>query len=480
MAERASTAKTILSNVGWLVAAEVAGRLVTFIALMHLTRALGPAPLGIVEFGLAVFALLSLVSLGGVEILAKRQVARTTRGIGRVAGTSLVLSWTWLGVAVALLALFAPLVERPAPTFLVATGFIVAAALTPLGLRFAFLGRERMDRLAIASVAGQLVWAASVLVFVESTDDVLLVPALWLAGEATRVILLMVAYKGLFGRIRMPRARGLRVWAAASVPVSLGRIARGSLYLIDVFILGLIAPLAVVGLYGVALRLPLFVVSVGAMAHQALFPTVARLVPAGDREGLASVQGAALRAALSIGLAAALTLSGSADAFLGVLFGEPYRAAAPFLAILVWKIPLMAVAGLYRNVVWAARPALEARLSMAGAGLTVVAAVIATVAVGAIGCAVAMVAGEALLLVLYVGAARSHPSGLGPWIRRWLPLQAIALLGVGIWLASVGGRSDWVVMGSAVAVGALAAAAPLAPFASELRRALRAGPSGPR
>ena len=240
MAERASTAKTILSNVGWLVAAEVAGRLVTFIALMHLTRALGPAPLGIVEFGLAVFALLSLVSLGGVEILAKRQVARTTRGIGRVAGTSLVLSWTWLGVAVALLALFAPLVERPAPTFLVATGFIVAAALTPLGLRFAFLGRERMDRLAIASVAGQLVWAASVLVFVESTDDVLLVPALWLAGEATRVILLMVAYKGLFGRIRMPRARGLRVWAAASVPVSLGRIARGSLYLIDVFILGLI------------------------------------------------------------------------------------------------------------------------------------------------------------------------------------------------------------------------------------------------
>jgi len=469
-----SSPGTILSNVGWLALAEALGRLLTFVALMHLTRALGPEPLGMVEFGLSLFALLALVALGGIEVLAKRQVARTPRGIGRVAGVTLVVGWGWLFLAAVGLGAVAPWIDRPAPTLTVAAGFAAAALLAPLTLRFAFLGRERMGRLAAANIAGQAIWALSVLTLVDSPDDVVLVPALWFAGEAARVCVLLFAYRALFGRIRWPRPLALRTWAAASVPVGLGRIARGSLYVVDVFILGLLAPLAVVGLYGVALRLPLFLVSIAARVHQAVFPSVARLVPAGDATGLGRLQGLSARAALSLGLAAALTLGASGGSWMAVLFGEPWRASAVFLAVLVWKVPLAALSGLYRNVLWAARPAHEARISLAGAAATVVVAVLATLGFGAMGCAVAMVLGEALLLGLYLRGARGHAHGFEVPDKSWAALQAIALVGIAGWWLWLPAAGDVRIIVSSVLVGVAAGLLPLLPTLPALIRTLRA------
>lgn len=468
-----SSPRTILTNVGWLAAAEVAGRLLTFVALMHLTRTLGPSRMGMVEFGLSLFSILVLVSMGGIEIIAKRQVARTTQGMGRIAGVVVIVGWTWLACALLVLALAAPLFPHEPPALAVAAGFALAALVTPLTLRFAFLGRERMDCVGIASVLGQLTWTVAVLIGIRSAADVQLAPALWLAGEVVRVSVLLVAYRRLFGRIRRPKSRALEVWARASVPVALGRIARGMLYLVDVFILGLLAPLAVVGLYGVALRLPLFVVSIGLMVHQALFPSVARMVPARDEEGLGRLQGVAFRAAVSLGLAATLTLAGSAEAFLGTLFGDAYRVASPFMLVLAWKIPLTALSGIYRNVVWASSPSLEAVLSVSGSGITVLAAVLATLAYGPLGCAFAMVGGEVVLLGLYLWGARGHRYGFGPWLRLWLPLQLVALCGIWAWSWWLPVGNDWLVMGSAIAVGAAAGLLPLLPWANDLRDALR-------
>ncbi len=473
MPGRGSSPRTILSNVGWLTLSEVVGRGLTFVALVHLTRTLGPGPMGMVEFGLSVFALLSLISVGGIEIVAARQVARTTAGVGRIAGVALILGWGSLAGGLLVLAVFAPSFDHEAPALAVAAGFALASLVTPLTLRFAFLGRERMDLLAVASVLGQVTWTIAVFGWIRSADDVQLAPALWLAGECVRAAVLLTAYSRIFGRIRRPRWRALKVWVATTVPVTLGRVSRGALYVVDVFILGLFAPLAVVGLYGVALRLPLFAVSVGVMAHHALFPSVARMVPAGNEAGLGALQGVAVRAAVSLGLAATLTLAGSADAFLGTLFGEPYRAAATFMVVLVWRIPLTALSGLYRNVVWASRPGLEARLSMLGSAVTVTAAIAATLVFGPLGCAWAMVGGEATLLALYLWGARGHAYGLGSWVRVWLPRQALALAGIALWSWWMPSHGDPVIMASAVAVGAAAGVFPLLPWLPELRAALR-------
>ena len=470
MAGRGSSARTILANVGSLLGAEVVGRILTFVALMHLTRALGPDAMGMVEFGLALFALLTLVGVGGIEILGKRQVARTTRGMGRIGGTVLLVGWAWLAAALLLLGVGLSFVDRPPPTLTIAAGFAAAALIAPLGLRFAFLGRERMDRLAIATVLGQLTWAAAVLLVVKDAEDVTLIPALWLSGEAVRVTVLLLSYRKLFGRLQRPKARALRAWAIASVPVGLGRIARGALYIVDVFILGLFAPLAVVGLYGVALRLPLFVVSSGVWVHHSLFPSIVRLLP--DPDGLARLQGIGLRAATSLGLAVALTLGIAAEDLLCVAFGVEFAPAAPIMAVLAWKVPLSSVGGLYRNVVWAASPQREAVLSVTGSLLTIAAAAIGAVVWGAMGCATAMVAGEAFLLVAYLWGSREHPTGLGPWLRVWLPLQVLALgiIGAWWWLLPDG---RWIVSISAVLVGGVAGVLPLLPWARELREALR-------
>ena len=59
----------VVQSFAWLTAAELIGRAVSFLTVVHLSRVLMPAGMGIVDFGLAVFIVVQIATKGGAEIL---------------------------------------------------------------------------------------------------------------------------------------------------------------------------------------------------------------------------------------------------------------------------------------------------------------------------------------------------------------------------------------------------------------------------
>jgi|GEM_PF-2496630 len=466
-----SSLRTILGNAGALVIAEVVGRCLTFFAIAHLSRRLGPESMGMVELGLGIFGFLSLVALGGVEVLATRRVARRQGDIGRVATTQIAVAWLWTTPAAAMALLLLATFNHPPPTALIAGAIGATALLSPFALRFAFQGREQMDGIALGSLLGQAVWTASVLFFVREPSDVRLVPMLWAAGEFSRVSLMLTLFGRRFGRLKRTRGRAVRAWLTASAAMSIGRVARGLLYFVDVLVLGLFAPLEVVGLYAVGLRIPLFLVSSTTLVNRALFPSFSRVLREESVPGAARLLGMTAPAAISLGLASAITLAVAGEDFLVLLFGAPYAAAAPWFAILLFRAPLAGLSGLLRMVLWVERPRREASGAVLATTVTLVLLVTLTPTLGAGGSAAAMLIGEAVLLVVYLRAAWTWARGTR-FDGNWQVLQGVALLSLAVWASWTAGLDSTATMVSAVVVGAVTGFGPLLPGLARLRRSL--------
>ena len=467
-----STLRTILSSLGWLFLAEVAGRALTLLAIVHLTHRLGPESMGIVELGLNLFAFLTLVSLGGVEILATRQASHGVRGLGRLSTSQIVVAWVWMLPAGALVVALLVSSGHDATTMVVAGGLAASALLSPLALRFAFLGQEQMDAVALGSLLGQVIWVACVLSFVHGPEEVHRIPLLWLAGEAARVSLMLALFGRRFGRPEPSPARLVCAQLKASVPLSVGRVARGLIYFVDVLVLSLCAPLQVVGLYAVGLRLPLFLVGLTTLANRSLFPSFTRATRAGGPEASTELLSTVLPLVLSLSIAAACSLAVSGEAFLTMLFGDVYGQAALWMAILLCRAPAAAISGLYRMVLWSEAPGREAKNAVIAIATCLAALFILTPLFGPTGAALAMVLGEAVLALLYARATRDL---IGPvrLSHGWRWRQGAVLLPLAGWAYWVQEQGVWTTILSAVVVGGLCGVAPLLPQLPDLYRALR-------
>jgi O-antigen/teichoic acid export membrane protein len=131
-----------------------------------------------------------------------------------------------------------------------------------------------------------------------------------------------------------PQRRRWREWFRACLPIAAGDLAAAAFNVVDVVILSLLAPPAVVGLYFAATRLQQFVVFVQFAASAATAQRFAAAKAAEDATALARL--VRLQAQLTF---AATTLIGvaaiaAAPLLLG-LFGPEFRDSLPILAVLV-------------------------------------------------------------------------------------------------------------------------------------------------
>ncbi|WP_292505687.1 lipopolysaccharide biosynthesis protein [Methylobacterium sp.] len=131
-----------------------------------------------------------------------------------------------------------------------------------------------------------------------------------------------------------PRRYLWRSWLGACLPIAAGDLATAALSVIDVVILSLIAPPAVVGLYFAATRLQQFVGFVSYAATAATAQRFSALAASDDRQGLQRLvwNQARLTAAGTALVGGSLLLV--APCLLD-LFGSGFRDALPVLAILV-------------------------------------------------------------------------------------------------------------------------------------------------
>ncbi len=428
MPESVSPFRRVVQNSFWLVATETVSRGFTFLVLVYLSRTLTVDGIGVVEFGLAVVTFLQMAATGGANVLGVRVAARSRRPLGSVAGVHLLVTWILFLPLVVVFAVVASWTVESVEMRIAAALFALSGPLVPLGFRWAFIGRERTATLFAGAAGSFAVYLAGCLLFVRGPGDALRVPLVYLGASLLRALVQGSAFVRSFGRLRLRvRRRRLRAWLGAALELTTGSIARSLSYFLDVLVLGVWVSSAEVGEYAVGAKIPLFLCTLAAFVQHAFFPSTSRMVQAHDRAALARVQRIAIQTGLAIAVPGLLCLSLVSAPLMELLFTDALAGSVPFFVMLLWRFPLHAVSGFFRNVIWAQEPALDARIATWGLAASASLVVLGTLLLGTFGAAAGIVLGDfATLGMLVVVAGPSLPPSR-VLERAWAGRLALAL-----------------------------------------------------
>ena len=418
-AERAdvSSWRSLLGSFVQLSVGELVARMAGLVALVALTRRLGPAAFGVVTLGTSLVLWLKLVVDSGTETLNIRDISRQPHRFAEIAGAVLGLR---LALSVLAIALFVPvplLVVEDTRMRVTLALFALALPAVAINLRFMVLGLREARSVAIGNIAGQALFAASVLALVEGPKDSYAVPLLFAAGELVYGVVVIAFVARRFG---LPRPNvDLAAWRRtlrAGLPLLVNQLSRALVFTFDLFAIAVVLGSYWAGVYGAAYKPVLFVGTLMALLTGSFLASYSAASPAHARQLFQRVT--RLAVPLSVLLALAVTLGGGT--LLELAFGERYEAGAAALSILIWFVPFALVAAIYATVMIANdRQVLLMRHNVAAAAFNIAANLLVLTRTGIAGPAAVLVLSNASLAFLnYRSCIRL---GLAPAAGELLP-----------------------------------------------------------
>ncbi len=389
--------RLIVRRFGALFAGEGAARLVGFFIVLVLARRLGPDGFGVVTLGLTLVAWFAFVVDSGTELLNVREIARRPERFQKIAenvlGLRLVLSVVAVGFFVAGVELFA----RSDFTRDTVVLFALLLPAIALNLRWMVLGVGGARAVAVGNVVARVVVLLGALLLVADAHDVRRVPLLEAGGELTYAVLVLWFVGGRLGSLR-PRA-DLALWGSTlrqSLPLMVSGVARATIFSFDVIVISLALGPHDLGIYGVASKPVAF--AAGAVGLFSL--SFLSAYSATAQHDAAVLHGRALRTSLAVCVAFAAALTAAAP-LVPFVFGDQYTAGVVVLAVIAWRIPLVAFGGLYAAVLVAAdRQTTLMWNSIVAAPVVICIDIAAVLLFGLVGAAVASIAAAGLFFLL--------------------------------------------------------------------------------
>src|SRR5687767_13600260 len=177
-------------NIFKLSAGDLVAKALNFIAFVFLARTLGVESYGVLELAIAIQVYLLLAGDAGLELWATREAARgaDTRDLINGVLSIRVLLATASFAALALALWLTP----PSPRYPGLRQLVLLFGLTifpqAIGLKWLFMGRENMSRVAGGLVLAQIAFSVAVLFVVRTPQSVVWVPVIRVAGDAATAV----------------------------------------------------------------------------------------------------------------------------------------------------------------------------------------------------------------------------------------------------------------------------------------------------
>lgn len=333
-----------------MVIADVAAKLPPLLTFTYLTRVLGPELYGKYGFAKNMAYFLALLALIGLAPYGIRAVAQN-------AGDELAISAKLTGIRIVFAA--AAIVVLLLYTFTLAPAdgqirlllLISGLVMVPsaLNLDWLLIGRSMVAPVAFATIIGQLLFAAMVLLFVKSKSTVWVIPASMLAGELICVSIIYYVVWKRFGLVwpRFTKADFKEI-VPASLLLGLGSIIAMSYDKIDTIILGYFRPISEVGIYMATYKIIWMIMSFQPVLSMVFFPLIA--------ESAGSAQGSARDSQLYLKIFAFFTfplIAGGlvlAEPFTRFVIGSEYTGAGLLFSVLLPNIFAGGLASYYAGV----------------------------------------------------------------------------------------------------------------------------------
>lgn len=388
----------LVRNFSSLAGGETVARAFGLIAVVVMTRKLGPSAFGLVTLGTTLVLWFQLIVNAGTETLNVRDIAREPARFREFAeavlGLRLVLSLVAAAPYVAAVWFIAASASERTILLLFGLALPVVAA----NIRLMVLGINRSISVAAGNVVSQLLFVAGVLLWVHDPDDAVAVPLVLTLGELLFAAVVFAAVAREFGILR-PRL-DLNLWRQnirEGWPLMATQISRAVILWFDLFLIGLLLGPHDAGLYGAAYKPVLFFSVIAGLFFFAFLASYSAADPARARELFRR----AMRLSMLVTVPTALVLTVAAHPAITISFGGAYGPAAPALAILAWTIVPSTLGGGYAMVLVAAnRQSTLMWQSIAGAVFNVVVNIPVVPLAGIEGAAVVTLASYLLVLVL--------------------------------------------------------------------------------
>ena len=318
---------------------ELVSKLAGFAAFAYLARTLSPDSYGAVELAVALAMFFTLVVDFGFGPIGARELIRAPERAPELAAAIPAARIGITVLAILAMAACATLLDPPRPTRMLILIYAASLLAAPWNLNWLLQGLDLLPWVSLAQAARMIVFALGVLLVVSSDED------LWRVGLVEGVAAATMA--GYYLWIQRRRIAPLRLGARLglvrhltreAVPVGLGRILWAWNQYVATVLVAVRVGGAEIAWFGAAHRVVTSLGSFVYLYHFNLYPQVVRAASGGGPQ-LGALFGASFRVTAWLGVGVGLGGTLLAEPVCRFIFGAPFAAAAPALAVLSWILP---------------------------------------------------------------------------------------------------------------------------------------------
>lgn len=433
-----STGKRVTKNFLSLSAAEIFTRIGGILLTIYIARTLGVGSFGQLAFATAFISYLNIFADFGLTTLGIREIAKDKVRAGFFASHILALQFLisvtlliFLAVALVLLPLDSQLKLL---TFLFGLGIIPGA----FNLSYILQAYEKMDLVALARVASQIIYLMLGFLLIYLLRDVLVLPVVSLVAT--------VAVSGII--FYQLRRQVSIVWESVNLRQTLGFMRLAWPFLIsglavqiyynaDAILLQFMKDSETVGLYSAGYKLIMLGVTVIGLITSTVYPLLSSTF-ATDREFFQKILGHLSK--ISGLLAWPIFVGGLilAGPIINFLYGSPYLQSVEPFQILLFLIPMLFFNGILGVATLAIGDQKRNTLAaVVGAGSNISLNIILIPVFGMVGAAVTSVVAEVLVLatLTYFYLPKSSIINISYLMRSYVakPIPAAFVMGLVLW-----------------------------------------------
>ena len=331
-------------DLGTLVVGQVAAKIIGLLAFAYLARVLEPDSYGEVEFVVGLAGLFAMVVDLGLTTIGVRRAAAAPEKRGELA-TQVFLIRFAVAVLCALVMVAGINVFGGSPAL---HGLVMFYALSllvsPFYQEWLLQSAGLMAQIALAQILRMSVFFGAILLLVHGIGDAVLVGLCEIAGIAAAAAYALHVQRRKIAPVRLWARLADKSLVREALPVALGTMVWSAAQYAPLFLMGALVGGAGVGFFAGAARLAASVAQFSFVYHFNLYATASRVAQE-SAQALSALMRSSFRAVCWITVGGGLFVSLAALPIMQLFFGREFGEAATSLAILIWTVPVMFLAG---------------------------------------------------------------------------------------------------------------------------------------
>ncbi len=421
----------LVKDLASLASGQLFSMVIGFIAFAYLARVFDPETYGAVEFAIAIAAFFAMVIECGIGTIGVREIAKDHAKAPDLAAQVPAARLALALIVVPLVGLSSYASGQGETVTALVWLFALSLFAAPWRQDWLLQGLELMHQAAFAQAVRMSVFAVGAFLFVHGTGDILTVGWVEIAAVAAATLyFLVVQYVWAVPfRYRFSLAEPWRLIREGAA-VGLSNVVWAFKLYAPMYLLVLLVGAADAAWLGASQRIALSILTMSFVYHFNLYPVIARTIEQNPESWQRVMESSFRLVAWSgIGLALVFTLL-SRDIMVAV-FGAPFAAGGPVLAILIWLFPLRTLTGHTR---WALIASGRQRLllisELLGAGAVLASGLALIPPYGAAGAAGALLTGIAVSGAATQYFAETFIGRLRVFKGACLPVSAALVCGI--------------------------------------------------